>query len=519
MVDTEPHDGGSGVSRRSFVKAAGASGVAVGLAGCVSTGGGGDGGSGDGGSGGSTDTPINTDAPTEEITIQWAADTRVADSSDEVIQAMRDAGLPDNINVEILAGSQVTDNRQSQYQQWLSSGREDPTLLMMDSGWTIPFIAREQLQNLSQSLPSEMVSQIEDNYFEASVNTAQGADGDLYGIPLFPDFPTMQYRKDLLREAGYGDSDFETWATESMSWAEFSQVTREAMDANADADNSFGNADQQYGYTFQANAYEGLSCCDFNEFMTSWGGAYFGDPSQNLFGPVGDRPITVDEEAVLQSIRMVRKFIHGSDDPEALGEEFAGNIAPEAVLQWTEEPSRSPFTNGATVMHRNWPYSIVINGAEDVFGEDLGVMPIPYGVPESEAQYPMTGGPVAALGGWHMTMNPNSSSAKKQAAVQVLRAMMQDSFKLEIFRIIGWIPPEPSLLDSSEAAEVDVIGRYTQQLKVAGENAIPRPVTVVWPQQSGRISTQVNATYAREKSPEQAMSDLKSQLQQIENSA
>jgi ABC-type glycerol-3-phosphate transport system substrate-binding protein len=170
-------------------------------------------------------------------------------------------------------------------------------------------------------------------------------------------------------------------------------------------------------------------------------------------------------------------------------------------------------------MHRNWPYSIVINGAEDVFGEDLGVMPIPYGVPESEAQYPMTGGPVAALGGWHMTMNPNSSSAKKQAAVQVLRTMMEDSFKLEIFRIIGWIPPEPSLLDSSEAAEVDVIGRYTQQLKVAGENAIPRPVTVVWPQQSGRISTQVNATYAREKSPEQAMSDLKSQLQQIENSA
>jgi ABC-type glycerol-3-phosphate transport system substrate-binding protein len=516
MVDTEPHDSESGVSRRSFVKAAGASGVAVGLAGCVSTGGGsgsgGSGGSGEsGGSGGSTDTPISTEEPTEDITIQWAADTRVANNSDAIQQALSDAGLPDNITVEILAGSQVTDNRQSQYQQWLSSGREDPTLMMMDSGWTIPFIAREQLQNLSQSLPGEMVSQVEDNYFQASVNTAQGPDGDLYGVPLFPDFPTMQYRKDLLRNAGYSDSDFETWATDSMSWAEFSQVTKQAMEENSDT---------QYGYTFQANVYEGLSCCDFNEFMTSWGGAYFGDPSQYLFGPIGDRPITVDEEPVINSIRMVRKFINGGDDSEALqSDDYAGNIAPEAVLQWTEEPSRKPFTSGDAIMHRNWPYSIVINGAEDAFGEDLGVMPIPYGVTADEAQYPMTGGPVAALGGWHMTMNPNSSSAKKQAAVSVLRAMMTESFKLAMFSIIGWIPPEPSLLDSSEAAEVDIIGRYTQQLKVAGENAIPRPVTVVWPQQSGRISSQVNAAYAMEKSPQQAMSDLKSQLEQIENSA
>jgi ABC-type glycerol-3-phosphate transport system substrate-binding protein len=131
----------------------------------------------------------------------------------------------------------------------------------------------------------------------------------------------------------------------------------------------------------------------------------------------------------------------------------------------------------------------------------------------------MTGGPVAALGGWHMTMNPNSTSQQKQAAVQVLRAMMQESFALDMFRIIGWIPPKPSLLGSSEAAEVDIIGRYTEQLRVAGENAIPRPVTVVWPQQSGRISSRVNAAYAQEQTPEEAMSELKSQLQQIENSA
>nr|WP_082229637.1 extracellular solute-binding protein [Haloferax larsenii] len=518
MVDTDSHRGKrNGVSRRSFVKAAGASGAAVGLAGCISTGGGGGNGGGNGGGGGNgdDDTPINTEEPTEEITVKWAADTRVADNEDAIFEALRNAGLPDNITVEIVAGSQVTDNRQAQYQQWLSGGRQEPTLLMMDSGWTIPFIARNQLQNLSKSLPSEMTSAIEDEYFDASVSTAKGTDGDLYGQPLFPDFPTMQYRKDLLRNAGYTDDDFDTWATESMSWEEFSKVTKEAMEANSDV---------QYGYTFQANVYEGLSCCDFNEFMTSYGGAYFGG-RDNLFGPVGDRPVTVDEEPVLDSIRMVRTLIHGEDDEHSL-EGITGKVAPEAVLQWTEEPSRKPFTGGDAIMHRNWPYSIVINGAEPTedndqtgFGEDLGVMPIPYGVTPDEAKYEGTGGPVAALGGWHLTMNPNATDAKKQAAVQVFKAMQDEQFQLDMFEIIGWIPPRPSLLDSERAQQVPVIGRYLDALKVAGNNAIPRPVTVVWPQQSGKISQEVNNAMAREKTPEKAMSDLKSQLEQIEQSA
>jgi ABC-type glycerol-3-phosphate transport system substrate-binding protein len=490
------------VSRRNFVKAAGASGVAVGLAGCVSTGGGGDGG-GDGGDGG-----MDLGQPPEgEVTVRWAADSRVNDNKDAIVEALRNAGLSDNISLEILAGSQVTDNRQSQYQQWLSSGREQPAMLMMDSGWTIPFIAREQLLNLSQNLPSDMVSKVENDYFGASVSTAKGADGDLFGMPLFPDFPTMQYRKDLLEQAGYGSSDFDTWATEPPSWEEFSNITRQALDTDG--------VDVQNGYTFQASVYEGLSCCDFNEFMTSWGGAFFGG-RENLFGPVGDRPITVEEQPVIDSINMVRHFIHGGESDFS---SYGANIAPEAVLQWTEEPSRQPFTNGDTVMHRNWPYSININGAEDAFGEDLGVMPIPYGVQPSEAKYEGTGGPVAALGGWHMTLNPNAPEQNLRAAVQVMKAMQTEQFKLDIFGIIGWIPPEPPLLDSDRAAEVPVIGRYLRQLKVAGENAIPRPVTVVWPQQSGPVAQQVNAAYAKSKSAEDAMAELASSLEEIEANA
>jgi ABC-type glycerol-3-phosphate transport system substrate-binding protein len=419
-----------------------------------------------------------------------------------------DNGLSQDISVEIVAGSSVTDDRRAQYQQWLSAGRNQPDILYVDNGWTLPFIAREQLLNLSQSdvFPQDAIDTVNSDYFQASVSTAKGSNGDLYAVPLFPDFPTMLYNKNYLREAGYGDSDFQQWATESMRWQQFSQITQEALNNN----------DVQYGFTFQGAAYEGLSCCDFNEFMTGWGGAYFGNPQENLFGPVGDRPITVNEQPVHDAIRTVRTFIHGSDANNTLGD-YAGNISPSGVLQWEEEPSRRPFTNGNAVMHRNWPYSINTSGAEENLGESLGVMPIPYAVTADEAEYPGTGGPVAALGGWHNAINPNSNN--QEAAAQVLQAMMSEEFKLALFEELGFLPPEPGLLDTDRARDVPIMGRYLETIRIAGENAIPRPVTVAWPQESQRIAQQVNGAFSQGGNPEQAMNQLQQQLQQIEESA
>jgi ABC-type glycerol-3-phosphate transport system substrate-binding protein len=472
------------VSRRKFVKAVGASGAAAGLAGCTSRG-----------------------QVANPNTIKFAADSRAADAQGPINEALHEAGLSKEIHVEVLAGATQSGVRQSQYQRWLSANLEEPDMLMMDSGWALTFIARRQVANLSEILPQDLVKQAKNDYFKASVQTALAKNGDLYGIPLFPDFPTMQYRKDLVKEAGF-QPDKNNWATESINWKKFSKVTKEVMKQQNDKK----KGSMPYGFTFQADIYEGLSCCDFNEFMTSWGGAYFGDLS-NLFGPIGNRPVTVAEKPVVDSIKMIRTFIHGSDAPNTL-DGYAGSISPSSVLSWTEETSRAPFTSGNAVMHRNWPYSIVINGAEEVFGKDLGVMPIPYGVKPNEAEYERTGGPVAALGGWHMTINPNSP--KTETCIEVLRAMMQPSFKLKMFELIGWLPPEPDLLTSKRVRDVPVIGRYIDQLQVAGQNAVPRPVTAVWPQQSGKIAQSVHSAYVGDQTPKGAMQSLKDQLGSIE---
>ncbi|WP_256687724.1 substrate-binding domain-containing protein [Halococcus qingdaonensis] len=478
MRESITHGGGDR-SRRTFLRTAGASGAAVALAGCIAGG-----------------------SQTDANTVRWVTDSTGADNAGAIRKALWNAGLSKDIYLDVIAGPQNTGTRQSQYTRWLSAGLEDPDLLMMDNGWALNFINRDQLLNLSDNLPERVLKKVNNDYFQASVETARGDDGDLYAVPLFPDFPTMLYRKDLVKQAGYNPEQ-ENWATESMRWKKFSKVVADTKQ----------QAGLQYGFSFQGNLYEGLACCDFNEFMTSWGGAYFGG-RDTLFGPIGKRPVTVGEKPVVDAVKMVRTFIFGSNAPNTL--DGYEQISPNAVLGWIEDSSLGPFTGGNAVALRNWPYAIATAGADDALGtQKLGVMPIPYAVSENKSKYKNIGGPVAALGGWHMTVNPNSSQRGK--ALQVIEAMTQPSFQLKLFELTGWLPPNQKVLDSRQAKQVPIVGNYIEQLRVAGENAIPRPVSVVWPQQSGQIAQQVHAGLSGDKPPKRAMNELKDQLAAIEN--
>ena len=478
-------DGSEGVSRRRFLAATGATGVAMTAAGC-----------GGGGSGG----PI-------EITMDGEWDG----VQDTIVQSLRDdGGLSEDVEVEILPGDFETGARRSEFTSALDAGRGSPDVFMMDSGWTIPFIVRDQLVNLEGELSSETLDYVRSDYLEAAVQTASDPEtGDLYGLPIFPGYPVMHYRKDLVEDAGY-DPEGENWATEPLTWSEFAEVAADVWEANDDLD---------YGFTTQADSYEGTSCCTFNETMTSWGGAYFGD-HENLFGPVGDRPITVNEQPLHDTIRMMRSFIAGPD-AEYAHPDFP-QISTSDLVEFTEEDAREPFTGGNAAFMRNWPYAINYNlgEVEDVDPpfdpEDYAVMPLPYGVEEGEGSHEGTGGPSHALGGWHLTINPNSD--RLEESVQVLEAFANEDVMLTVFGELGNLPPDPSVTEQATEEQVGPIARFLDTLSVAGQNTVPRPVTTVWPDESPRIFEQVNAAYRAEKSPEQAMAELESGLQEIEES-
>ena len=472
--------GKRGVARRRFLETAGATGAALALAGCG-------GGSDEGG-------PITLTADQE-----WA------DAQDTVIDSLRDAGLSEDIELEIEAGDFETGARRSEFVSALDAGRADPDIFMMDSGWTIPFIVREQVVNLEEEMSEDKLSFVKDNYLESAIQTASDPDsGDLFGLPLFPDYPVMHYRKDLVEEAGY-DPEGENWSTTPMTWDRFAQIAADAWE----------QSDATYGFTTQGANYEGTSCCTFNEMMTSWGGAYFGD-HENLFGPVGDRPITVDEAPVKNTIRMMRSFMRGPDAEDTL--DGFPQITNTDLIEFTEEPSREPFTGGNSVFHRNWPYAIALNlDNGDFDASDYDVMPMPYGVEEGEGNYAGTGGTNHALGGWHLTVNPNSESVGD--AVSVLEAFANEDVMRTVLEELGNQPPIPEVAENADASSVGAIGEYLDTLAIAARNTVPRPVTAVWPDESPRISDEIHAAYRGEKTADQAMSDLVGRIEEIENSA
>ncbi|MCU4740513.1 extracellular solute-binding protein [Halobacteria archaeon AArc-m2/3/4] len=471
---------GSRVSRRTFVKAAGASGAAVSLAGCIY---------GDDGDG--------------EDAVVFGFDPDSADDvGDEIVQLFYDNGLDEDIDVELQPGASDTGERRDNYETLLDTGETEPDIMLMDNGWVNVFIQRGLIANLSEVLEDDEVSRIDDEYFEAFTDTARDPDSDeLYGVPLFPDFGTMQYRKDYAREAGYDDDDFEEWATEPMSWEEWSQITAEMVE----------ESDANFGLSTQMAIYEGTSCCSFNEVLTSWGGGYFGG-EENLFGPVGERDVTVDEEEFVDALRMLRTFVDG-DDENAL-EDYEGDLAPSDITQWSEDESLPQMENGSAAMHRNWPYAIV-NNAEEFGVDNYGTMPIPYAVSEDEAAQDGMGGTASALGGWHIVMNPNSE--RQEESLEVIRAAMEDDFNLGLLDLWGWLPPKPELFDSQEAEDLEPIGNYMDTLRVAGENAVARPVTEVWGTQSELIAQEVNSAVAGNKSPQEAAEDLQSGLEDTES--
>ena len=479
MVENDPTTDRklSGVSRRRFLQATGAAGAAMGVAGCL----------GD-----------------DDDTIEISADDNFAGIEDELQDALWDAGLDEEIEITILPGDFETDSRRADYTSALDAGRGSPDIFMMDSGWTMPFILREQVVNLENELSDETLDYVKNDYLQASVDTASDPEtGDLYGLPYFPDYPMMNYRKDLVEEAGY-DPDGEDWSTTPMSWQEFAEVVEDVWEYHGGPE-----GDYDYGFTTQAQAYEGLSCCTFNETMTSWGGAYFGD-HENLFGPVGERPITVDEEPLHDTIRMMRSFMYGPDEEDTLDD--YPQISNSDLVEFGEEEARSPFTGGNAIFMRNWPYVIPIHEEE---GEgEIGTMPLPYGVEEGEAEYEGAGGSSHALGGWHFTINPNSD--RVDDAVQVLEAFANESLMLTVFELEGTIPPDPEVLANADPDAVGAIGDHLDTLSFIAENTVPRPVTDIWPEQSSLVYQEVHDAYTGEKTPEEAMSELESQLADTE---
>ncbi|WP_170864936.1 ABC transporter substrate-binding protein [Halogranum amylolyticum] len=475
----------------------GAAGVGLSIAGCTSN----------GGDGSTTNTGGNRSSGSTTVTMNLLS--RTPKNAVEQFESMlHEAGLSEDISVEVSTKSPGT--LEDQYRQWLNAGRGKPDILTMDVGWSIPFIRRGQLLNLSEHLPEDTLQTIEDDFNDASVDSSRGREGDIFGVPFMFDVRGQYYRRDLAKEAGY-DPEGENWSTEPMSWAQFSQIT-------ADVQRQQG---LEYGITMPFELSQTVTCCTFNAIMSQWGGAYFGGRDY-LFGPVGDRPVTVDEEQVLDALRMLRTLMYGHDDQHALDDQsFAGGVIPTDVLGWRYTKDLDAFLGGNAFSYTaGLPAIAQLGASDDNFGENVtekvGMIPKPYGITEADSKHQGIGGTMSPLAGYNLSINPNSNS--REAAIEVIQTMMKDEFLTKWFNVSGYLPPKTALLQSDAVTSHPLLGQYMDTLSVMAENVIPRPVTPIYFQESKVISQEVHNVVSQNKAPKQGMTDLKTQLQDIEES-
>jgi ABC-type glycerol-3-phosphate transport system substrate-binding protein len=427
---------------------------------------------------------------------------------EELNAVLHEAGMSKDITVKRVPGGDNTDDFKSRTQQTLSASRARPDVFHMDSAWILPFIQRGQLVNLSEQFSSDVLSTVEANY-SPSIQVALGkenlsSDGDLYAAPSLADFPSILYRKDLVTEAGF-DPDGESWATEPMTWKAFSNVVAEVQ----------SSAGTKYGFISNWAQSTLIACCSFNEIMVGFGGSYFGG-MDNVLGNVGDRPITVAEQPTIDALRMLRTFMYGYEDDHSLPEDsgYAGGISTPSTLQWQLEPERKQFHAGNAAFMRTWPYSYPIEF--DKWGEDLGLMPVPYGVPAGDAKYGRSTTGSNALGGWNNAVNPNSEYVEESVAF--LEAMTKPEVQLHLLEAAGKLPPNANARQTAleQPDRFPAMGPFMDTIQTAAKNAVPYPVSTIWSQEASKVTQQVFGTLNQNSAPQSAMDELATQLEQLE---
>jgi trehalose/maltose transport system substrate-binding protein len=311
-----------------------------------------------------------------------------------------------------------TTDQFGQYRLWLAAGNTDIDLYTTDVIWA------PQLADQFLDLTEAAAGVVGDHF--PSIIESQTVDGKLVALPAYTDAPALFYRKDLLEKYN---------KTVPTTWAELTATAQEIMDG----ERADGNADM-YGFVFQGNAYEGLTC-NALEWVKSFGGGQIVE---------ADGTISINNEQAAAAIDMAAGWI--------------GTISPEGNLAYMEEESRGVWQVGNAVFMRNWPYAFALGNSDDsAIKGNFDVAPLPAGEGEGARS-------AATLGGWNYAVSKYSPDP--EAAIEL--ALFLTSAEIQKERAINQtnLPTLEALYDDADiAAAAPIIPNW----KEIFQNAVPRP--------------------------------------------
>ncbi len=330
-----------------------------------------------------------------------------------------------NVNVEVLETPDMATDRLGLYLQFFESKSSKVDLYQIDVIW--PGDLAQHFVDLYDYGANSVV----DQHF-APIIKNNTVDGDLVAMPWFTDAPVLYYRTDLMEKYGYSEPP--------KSWSKLEEIAAKVQAGERDA----GNQDF-WGFVWQGNSYEGLTC-DANEWVVSNGGGSIVDRDGN---------ITINNQNAADALDMAVDWV--------------GTISPNGVLGYDEEGSRAVWQAGNSMFMRNWPYAYSLGNADDsVIKGKFDVSPLPSGP---------NGDSAATLGGWQLALSKYSEN--KEAAADVL--MYLTGYEEQKRRAIvgSYNPTIKALYDDEEVLEaVPFFG----SLYDVFTNTAPRPSTQTAPQ-------------------------------------
>ncbi|SPU67420.1 sugar ABC transporter [Brucella neotomae] len=343
--------------------------------------------------------------------------------------------------VNIISMPSSSSEQFSQYRLWLAAGNSDVDVYQTDIVWA------PQLSDQFIDL-TEATKDVTDAHFP-SIIASQTVNGKLVALPFYTDAPALFYRKDLLEK--YNKPVPKTW--DEMAATAKDIMEKERADGKADL----------WGFVFQGNAYEGLTC-NALEWIKSSGGGQIVEP---------DGEISVNNEKAAAAIDRARGWI--------------GTISPQGVLGYQEEESRGVWQTGNAVFMRNWPYVYALsNSADSAVKGKFDVAPLP-AMAEGEP-------PASALGGWNLAVSKYST--KQDAAIALVKfpasPEVQKAEAVELSRL----PTIEALYDDKDVIAAQP---FMANWKPIFQNAVPRPsaaTKVKYNEVSSKFWTAVHKTLA-----------------------
>ncbi|ESY99774.1 ABC transporter substrate-binding protein [Mesorhizobium sp. LNHC209A00] len=348
-----------------------------------------------------------------------------------------------------------------QYRLWLAAGNSDVDVYQTDVIWA-PQLA-SQFVDLTQATRDVVAKHF------PSIIQSQTVDGRLVALPIFTDAPALYYRKDLLDKYG---------AKVPATWKELGDTARLVMDK----ERASGNRDI-WGFVFQGNAYEGLTCDAF-EWVVSNGGGHIVEP---------DGAISINNPQAAAALDMAKAWI--------------GTIAPPGVLAYQEEEARGVWQTGNAVFMRNWPYAYALGNSQGspIKGK-FDVAPLPAGTGEGAR-------PAATLGGWNLAVSKYSKHP--DAAIDLVKYIASPAMQKYRTLKTANLPTIQALYDDPDIArQQPIIPHWKEVFLSAG----PRPSAVTrnkYNEASSQFWNAVHKTLSGEGSAADNLADLEATLTRL----